>query len=97
MPESVAPELITYCIDSTALTGRSDELLRMLISVLGELPVQMAHIVAAEGGPLRHGVVVVDAEDAEALTALFPDAVPLPRSPTGTSAFRISGSRVSPR
>jgi len=97
MPDRLARELITYCISAAAPTRQSDALLRMLISAFGELPVQSAHIVADADGSRRHAHVVVDAEAAAALKALLPRALPLRRSPRGTSAFRVPASRLGSR
>lgn len=91
MPDSLARELITYCIGAAAPTRRSDELLRMLISAFGDVPVRSAHIVADDASR-RHARVVVDAEHAPALASLLPRAMRLGRSAPGTSAFRVSGS-----
>jgi hypothetical protein len=92
MPDRLARELVTYCISAAAPTSRSDDLLRMVISALGELPVESAHISTEVDADSRHADVVVAMEYAPQLAALFPGAARLGEQPGGTSAFRLEGS-----
>jgi hypothetical protein len=91
MPDRLARELVAYCIDSAA-PARGDDLLRMLISALGDLPIESAHIVTEDDGCHRYADVVVHAAHAEAFRALFPGAARLRASRGATSVFRLAGS-----
>ncbi len=96
MPDRLARELVAYCISSTPPSSRSDDLLRILISALGDLPVESAHIATDDDGGRRHADVVVDAEHAGAFVALFPRAACLRRTRLGTCVFRLPGSPGQP-
>jgi hypothetical protein len=91
MPDRLARELVAYCITETAPTSRSDDLLRMLISALGDIRVESAHIATDAKSCRRHANVEVDPEDARAFQALFPGAARLRGSPRGASVFRLDG------
>jgi hypothetical protein len=91
MPDRLARELVAYCIAETAPTGRGDDLLRILISALGEVRVESARITTDEHGSRRHADVVVAAEDAGAFEALFPGAARLGASRGGAPVFRLRG------
>jgi hypothetical protein len=62
----------------------------MLISALGELAVESAHIVTSDGGH-RQAVVVVGADDAGVFAGLLPRASCVRRTSRGTSVFRLLG------
>jgi hypothetical protein len=89
-------EVVAYCISTAAPSSRSDDLLRMLISALGDLPVESAHIAPDDDGEQRHADVVVDAEHAGAFAVLFPRAAHVRRTRRGTSVFRLPGSPGQP-
>jgi len=91
MPDPLAREVVAYCISAATPTYRSDEVLRMLISALSELPVESAHIVPVDEGRRRYADVVLEAEYADAFTALFPRARRLGRGPRGSFVFRLAG------
>src|SRR6266545_8361411 len=96
MPDTRVGEPVAYCISSTPPSSRSHDLLRMLISALGDLPVESAHIATDDDGGWRHADVVVDAEHAGAFVALFPRAACLHRTRLGTCVFRLPGSSGQP-
>src|SRR5262245_23110678 len=96
MPDHLARELVAYCITTAAPTSRSDELLRILISALGELRVESAHIATDGKGRRRHADVVVDPGDARAFEALFPGAARLHMSMCGAPVFRLTGPQRPP-
>src|SRR6266508_92587 len=96
MLDRLARELVAYCIRSSAPSSRSHDLLLMLISTLGDLPVESAHIATDDDGGWRHADVVVDAEHAGAFVALFPRAARLHRPRLGTCVFRLPGSSGQP-
>jgi len=96
MPDGLVREVVTYCISTAAATGRSDDLLLMLISALGDLPIESAHIAPDDDGEQRHADVVVDAEHAGAFAVLFPHAACMRRPPRGTAVFRLPGSSGQP-
>ena len=70
-------------------------LLRTLISALGGLPVESAHIATHDDGEERHADVAVHAEYAGVFAALFPRAAHLGRTRRGTSVF-LRGSPGHP-
>jgi hypothetical protein len=93
MPDRLVREVVSYYIASASPTRRSDDLLRMLISALGDLPVESAHIALDRKG--RHADVVVDVERRSEFMTLFPGAVLLGEGARGTFLFRLSGADAS--
>jgi hypothetical protein len=89
LPDRLARELVAHCIDTTPPTGRGDDLLRMVISSISDLPVESAHLATGDEG--LHADVVVHADDAREFAALFPGASRMANSPTGACVFRLAG------
>jgi hypothetical protein len=93
MPDRLAREAVAHLIGVAPLTMRADDLLRMLISALGELPVESAHIATDDEGN-RQADVVVEADDAPAFATLFPRAACVRSTSRGTSVFRLCAAQL---
>jgi hypothetical protein len=89
LPDRLARELVAHCIDTTPPTSRGDDLLRMVISSISDLPVESAHLARDDDG--LHAEVAVPAEDAREFAALFPGASRVADSSTGAVVFRVAG------